>query len=62
MAHHSSSATGDIYANSLPDVDGDQQAASSKNYDRTGEIKNEWCPEKLFRLNHEFEPKKWAQP
>jgi len=55
MAPH---ATGGVYANFVPEADGDQQAAYGENYDRLVEIKNEWDPENLFRLNHNVEPTK----
>jgi FAD/FMN-containing dehydrogenase len=55
MAPH---ATGGVYVNFVPEADGDQQAAYGENYDRLVEIKNEWDPENLFRLNHNVEPTK----
>jgi FAD/FMN-containing dehydrogenase len=53
MAPH---ATGGVYANFVPESDGDQQAAYGENYDRLVEVKNRWDPENLFRLNHNVEP------
>jgi FAD/FMN-containing dehydrogenase len=53
MAPH---ATGGVYANFVPEEVGDQQAAYRENYDRLVEVKNEWDPENLFRLNHNVEP------
>ncbi|MCU4719644.1 FAD-binding oxidoreductase [Halapricum hydrolyticum] len=53
MAPH---ATGGVYANFVPEADGDQQAAYGENYERLVQIKNEWDPENLFRLNHNVEP------
>jgi FAD/FMN-containing dehydrogenase len=49
-------ATGGVYANFVPEVVGDQQAAYRENYDRLIEVKNRWDPENLFRLNHNVEP------
>ncbi|WP_227378055.1 FAD-binding oxidoreductase [Haladaptatus halobius] len=49
-------ATGGVYANFVPEEVGDQQAAYRENYDRLVEVKNEWDPENLFRLNHNVEP------
>ncbi|MEF8861890.1 MAG: FAD-binding oxidoreductase [Haloarculaceae archaeon] len=51
-------ATGGVYANFVPEEVGDQQAAYRENYDRLVEVKNEWDPENLFRLNHNVEPTK----
>jgi FAD/FMN-containing dehydrogenase len=53
MAPH---ATGGVYANFVPEEVGDQQAAYRENYDRLVQVKNEWDPENLFRLNHNVEP------
>jgi len=53
MAPH---ATGGVYANFVPEAVGDQQAAYRENYDRLVEVKNQWDPENLFRLNHNIEP------
>jgi FAD/FMN-containing dehydrogenase len=53
MAPH---ATGGIYANFVPEEVGDQRAAYGENYDRLVEVKNEWDPENLFRLNPNVEP------
>ncbi|MFD1600923.1 FAD-binding oxidoreductase [Halobellus rarus] len=53
MAPH---ATGGVYANFVPEEVGDQQAAYRENYDRLVEVKNQWDPENLFRLNHNVEP------
>jgi len=53
MAPH---ATGGVYANFVPEEVGDQQAAYRENYDRMVEVKTEWDPENLFRLNHNVEP------
>ncbi|MFD1684850.1 FAD-binding oxidoreductase [Halobellus litoreus] len=53
MAPH---ATGGVYANFVPEEDGDQQAAYGENYDRLVEVKNKWDPENLFQLNHNVEP------
>jgi FAD/FMN-containing dehydrogenase len=55
MAPH---ATGGVYANFVPEEVGDQHAAYRENYDRLVEVKNEWDPENLFRLNHNVEPTK----
>ncbi|MEA5387382.1 FAD-binding oxidoreductase [Haloarculaceae archaeon H-GB11] len=55
MAPH---ATGGVYANFVPEQVGDQQAAYRENYDRLVEVKNEWDPGNLFRLNHNVEPSK----
>nr|WP_235728482.1 FAD-binding oxidoreductase [Halosimplex carlsbadense] len=55
MAPH---ATGGVYANFVPEEVGDQQAAYGENYDRLVEVKNEWDPENVFRLNHNVEPTK----
>ncbi|WP_227133659.1 FAD-binding oxidoreductase [Halorubellus salinus] len=49
-------ATGGVYANFVPETDGDQQAAYGENYDRLVEVKNRWDPENVFRLNHNVEP------
>ncbi|MFC4449616.1 FAD-binding oxidoreductase [Halorussus aquaticus] len=51
-------ATGGVYANFVPEEVGDQRAAYRENYDRLVEVKNEWDPENLFRLNHNVEPTK----
>ncbi len=51
-------ATGGVYTNFVPEEVGDQQAAYRENYDRMVEVKNEWDPENLFRLNHNVEPTK----
>jgi FAD/FMN-containing dehydrogenase len=53
MAPH---ATGGVYANFVPEEDGDQQAAYGENYDRLVKVKNKWDPENLFQLNHNVEP------
>ncbi|MFC7133204.1 MULTISPECIES: FAD-binding oxidoreductase [Salinibaculum] len=53
MAPH---ATGGVYANFVPEEVGDQQAAYRENYERLVEVKNEWDPENVFRLNHNVEP------
>jgi FAD/FMN-containing dehydrogenase len=39
-----------------PEEVGDQQAAYRENYDRLVEVKDEWDPDNLFRLNHNVEP------
>ena len=51
-------ATGGVYANFVPEIVGDQQAAYRENYARLVEVKNAWDPENLFRLNHNVEPTK----
>ncbi|MDS0478592.1 FAD-binding oxidoreductase [Natrinema sp. 1APR25-10V2] len=51
-------ATGGVYVNFVPEESGQQQAAYRENYDRMVEVKNEWDPENLFRLNHNVEPTK----
>jgi FAD/FMN-containing dehydrogenase len=53
MAPH---ATGGVYANFVPEADGDQQAAYGPNYERLVEVKNAWDPENVFALNHNVEP------
>ena len=53
MAPH---ATGGVYANFVPEEVGDQQAAYGENYERLVEVKNEWDPENVFRINHNVEP------
>ena len=50
-------ATGGVYANFVPETDGDQQAAYRENYERMVELKTKWDPENVFRLNHNVEPK-----
>jgi len=49
-------ATGGVYANFVPEESGDPDAAYRENYDRLVEVKNEWDPENVFRLNHNVEP------
>jgi FAD/FMN-containing dehydrogenase len=49
-------ATGGVYANFVPEKDGDQQAAYRENYDRMVEVKTKWDPENVFQLNHNVEP------
>ena len=49
-------ATGGVYANFVPEDVGDRQAAYGENYDRLVDVKNEWDPENIFRLNHNVEP------
>jgi len=51
-------ATGGVYADFVPEEVGDQQAAYRENDDRSVEVKNEWDPENVFRLNHDVEPHK----
>jgi FAD/FMN-containing dehydrogenase len=53
MAPH---ATGGVYANFVSEEVGDQQAAYRENYDRMVEVKNEWDPNNVFRLNHNVQP------
>jgi FAD/FMN-containing dehydrogenase len=50
-------STGGMYTNYL-DQDEDEwvRAAYGDNYDRLVEVKNEWDPENLFRLNSNIEP------
>jgi FAD/FMN-containing dehydrogenase len=57
MAPH---ATGGVYSNFVPEEVGDARAAYRENYDRLVEVKTEWDPENVFRLNHNVEPR--AQP
>jgi len=54
MAPH---ATDGVYANYL-DRDEDERirAAYDENYDRLVEVKNEWDPGNLFRMNQNIEP------
>jgi FAD/FMN-containing dehydrogenase len=50
-------ATGGMYANYLDRDDDDRVAkAFAQNYERLVELKNEWDPENLFRLNQNVEP------
>jgi FAD/FMN-containing dehydrogenase len=51
-----SHATGGVYANFVPEKDGDQQAAYRENYERMVEVKTKWDPENVFQLNHNVEP------
>lgn len=50
-------ATGDVYANYLSaDEQGRTKAAYGDHYERLVEIKNDWDPDNLFRLNQNIEP------
>lgn len=50
-------ATGGVYVNLLGEDEGDRlQAAYGGNYDRLAQLKSEWDPENLFRMNHNIEP------
>ena len=49
-------ATGGVYANFVPEKDGDQQAAYRENYGRMVEVKTKWDPENVFQLNHNVKP------
>jgi FAD/FMN-containing dehydrogenase len=50
-------ATGGVYANYLDRDDDDQVGAAFRdNYERLVEIKNEWDPNNLFRMNQNVEP------
>ncbi len=54
MAPH---ATGGVYVNLLgDDEDGRVPAAYGDNYQRLVELKTEWDPDNLFRMNHNIEP------
>jgi FAD/FMN-containing dehydrogenase len=49
-------ATGGVYVNFVPEEVGQERAAYRENYDRLAELKAEWDPENLFRLNQNVEP------
>ncbi|MDS0282359.1 FAD-binding oxidoreductase [Haloarcula onubensis] len=49
-------ATGGVYSNFVPEDVGDARAAYRENYDRLVEVKTDWDPENVFRLNHNVEP------
>ncbi|WP_411967148.1 FAD-binding oxidoreductase [Haloferax sp. YSSS75] len=49
-------ATGGTYVNFTTETEGEQPMAYMDNYDRLVELKNEWDPENLFRLNQNVEP------
>jgi hypothetical protein len=49
-------ATGGVYANFVPEKDGDQQAACRENYGRMVEVKTKGDPENVFQLNHNAKP------
>ena len=49
-------ATGGTYVNFEGDREGREQNAYAENYDRLVELKNEWDPTNLFRMNQNIEP------
>jgi FAD/FMN-containing dehydrogenase len=50
-------STGGVYVNLIGREEEDRvRAAYGDNYDRLVEIKNEWDPRNLFRINHNIEP------
>jgi len=50
-------ATGGVYANYLDRDEADRiRAAYGENYDRLVEVKNEWDPDNLFRMNQNVAP------
>ncbi|MFC7156728.1 FAD-binding oxidoreductase [Halomarina halobia] len=49
-------ATGGVYVNFVPEEVGEERAAYRENYDRMIELKNEYDPENLFRMNQNVEP------
>lgn len=50
-------ATDGVYANYLDRDEADRvKTAYGENYDRLVEVKNEWDPENLFRMNQNIEP------
>ncbi|ELY78077.1 FAD linked oxidase domain protein [Natrinema pellirubrum DSM 15624] len=53
MAPH---ATGGVYANFISEATGEEDLAYGRNGDRLAEIKAEYDPENLFRLNQNVEP------
>lgn len=58
MAPH---ATGGVYVNLLADDEDERvPAAYGDNYPRLVELKTEWDPHNLFRMNYNIEPSAWA--
>ncbi|MFA9503336.1 FAD-binding oxidoreductase [Natrinema sp. H-ect1] len=53
MAPH---ATGGVYANFISEATGEEDLAYGRNGDRLAEVKAEYDPENLFRLNQNVEP------
>ena len=53
MAPH---ALGNAYVNFISEREGNESLAYGENYDRLVELKNEWDPENLFRMNQNIEP------
>ncbi len=54
MAPH---ATGGVYVNLLGEDEEDRvPAAYGENYRRLVELKNEWDPGNVFRMNHNIQP------
>ena len=53
MAPH---ALGSAYVNFISEREGEESLAYGDNYDRLVELKNEWDPENLFRMNQNIKP------
>ncbi|WP_227380491.1 FAD-binding oxidoreductase [Haladaptatus halobius] len=49
-------ATGGAYVNFITEREGEEDRAYEENYDRLVELKNEWDPENVFRMNQNIEP------
>lgn len=49
-------ATGGTYVNFISEREGEESMAYRENYDRLVELKNEWDPENLFRMNQNVKP------
>jgi FAD/FMN-containing dehydrogenase len=49
-------ATGGTYVNLISEREGEESMAYRENYDRLVELKNEYDPENLFRMNQNIEP------
>ncbi|MFC4439537.1 MULTISPECIES: FAD-binding oxidoreductase [Natrialbaceae] len=49
-------ATGDVYVNFISEREGEEILAYGENYERLVELKTEYDPENLFRINQNVEP------
>ncbi|SEV89016.1 FAD-binding oxidoreductase [Natrinema salifodinae] len=49
-------ATGGVYVNFISEREGEENLAYGENYDRLVELKTEYDPENLFRMNQNIEP------
>lgn len=49
-------ATGGSYVNLISETEGEESMAYRENYERLVELKNEWDPENLFRMNQNIKP------